>query len=477
MGYRIPFLSRPPLFAVPILMPSYNPLSTKGVALGEVTQALIAKGVVELAPLPSRVLQPSVCGVENLGIVASGHRSLDPQSLRGRVTFPDGDHPVYLAVCPSGGLDGLHRSQGGLPTDSYPSGISPVPPFCGTWPYLSVHSTVLWPLHGPAGFLPGHGSCFRNPPFLGYSHASIPLRLASPVVLPRGSPPGPPGGPEPLSRAGHCHQPGEIQPRALSGCTVSWGGDRCPNFCGFSFARTHRQASINSWRISILHRSRQYLALAARHAVLDVPSRPWRSAPHAFPATVSPPVLGSGGSVNLDSLVSGLSSGSAVVAPIAPPFSEGVSRPGLLVRRLGRQLGGTLRPSHRFRPLEPRRSSAVYQCQGTSGHPPWSPPLPVISGEEDSVCILRQQHGSRLPSQGRGHQVSIPQLSGTRDPPLVGVARHPSGSPVYSGVPQCPGRHSVSLSPAASYRVVPQPGRVSIFTSSVASPDRLVCHL
>ena len=60
---------------------------------------------------------------------------------------------------------------------------------------------------------------------------------------------------------------------------------------------------------------------------------------------------------------------------------------------------------------------------------------------------------------------------------MVGVARHPSGSPVYSGVSQCPGGHSVSPSPAASYRVVPQPGRVSIFKSSVASPDQLICHL
>ena len=51
--------------------------------------------------------------------------------------------------------------------------------------------------------------------------------------------------------------------------------------------------------------------------------------------------------------------------------------------------GGTLRPSHRFRPMEPRRSSAVHQCQGTSGRPPWSPPLPVISGGEDSISILR----------------------------------------------------------------------------------------
>ena len=52
-GYRIPFLCDPPLPKVPIPMPSYHPLSTKGVALGEVTQALIAKSAVELAPLPS----------------------------------------------------------------------------------------------------------------------------------------------------------------------------------------------------------------------------------------------------------------------------------------------------------------------------------------------------------------------------------------------------------------------------------------
>ena len=51
--YRIPFLCDPPLSKVPISLPSYHPLSTKGVELGEVTQALIGKSAVELAPLPS----------------------------------------------------------------------------------------------------------------------------------------------------------------------------------------------------------------------------------------------------------------------------------------------------------------------------------------------------------------------------------------------------------------------------------------
>ena len=52
-GCCIPFLRRPPLSKTPIPMPSYNPLSTKGVALGEVTRSLVALGAVELAPLPS----------------------------------------------------------------------------------------------------------------------------------------------------------------------------------------------------------------------------------------------------------------------------------------------------------------------------------------------------------------------------------------------------------------------------------------
>ena len=141
------------------------------------------------ASLP-RLLQPSVCGVENVGVVASGHRSLDPQSLRGCVTFPDGDHSVCTAFSPSGRLDGLHQSP--APTGSRPPGISPLPLICGKRPSLSVHSAVFWPLHSPAGYHPGLGSCFRHFPFTGYSNASLPRQLACPVLLSRVSPPGSP---------------------------------------------------------------------------------------------------------------------------------------------------------------------------------------------------------------------------------------------------------------------------------------------
>ena len=52
-GYRVPFLSEPPLAAEPIPFPSYGPSSIRGIALGKEVQSLLEKGAVELAPLPS----------------------------------------------------------------------------------------------------------------------------------------------------------------------------------------------------------------------------------------------------------------------------------------------------------------------------------------------------------------------------------------------------------------------------------------
>ena len=109
-----------------------------------------------------RLLQPSICSVEDLWVLETRHRSLDPQSLRGRVTFPDGDHTVGPPVCLSGRLDGLHRSQGSLPAGPCPSGFSPLPSVCGTGQGVPVLCSLLWPLHGSSGLLPGHGSCFLH---------------------------------------------------------------------------------------------------------------------------------------------------------------------------------------------------------------------------------------------------------------------------------------------------------------------------
>ena len=118
-GYRIPFLRPPPLSTGLIPMPSYAPTSIKGAALGEVTLTFITMGAVELAPLPSPGFSSRrFSSLEDLGVVASGHRPVPAQSLRGHFPLSPGTHPVCSHVSPTGGLDGLRRSSGGVSSGS-----------------------------------------------------------------------------------------------------------------------------------------------------------------------------------------------------------------------------------------------------------------------------------------------------------------------------------------------------------------------
>ena len=290
-GYHIPFLCKPPLTKVPISLPSYHPSSTKGVALGEATRALVAKSAVELAPLPSLGFYSRLFVVwKTSGSWETRYRSLDPQFVRGCVALPHGDHPVGPSLCSSGRLDGLHRPQGSLPAGPCPSGLLALPSVCGSGQCLPVLCPLLRPLHGSTGLLMGHGSCFRHSPFLGYLHEAVPRRLARPVVLSRVSPSRPQCGPRSLPRTGDCCESGEVSPSAFTDSPVSRGGGGLAVFPGFSIAGARRQASLNRRRISILCRSSsEYLALAARHAVLSLPSHSRRPSSCEISPTLSAP--------------------------------------------------------------------------------------------------------------------------------------------------------------------------------------------
>ena len=260
----------------------------------------------------------------------------------------------------------------------------------------------------PQVFTRGHGSCFCHPTLAGYPHAALPRRLARSVLLSRVSPPRSPGCPGSLSGAGYCGQPREIQPRSLSGGSVSRGGPQCPVFCGFSVAGLRLQACINRRRISVLRlASHSCLALSAGDAFLHGSPRPWRETSHEVSSALPSSVLGSGGPVDSCGLVPGLPSRSAVVAPPASAVSggvplSGVSRPGLLVRRLGRRVGCPSGLSCRFRPLGRVVVSSLYQRQGAPCRPSGSPPLSVICFGQDSGGVMRQRHCCGVSSQRRG---------------------------------------------------------------------------
>ena len=171
-----------------------------------------------------------------------------------------------------------------------------------------------------------------------------------------------------------------------------------------------------------------------------------------------------------------------MVASPSPSVVRGVSaaslsRSGLLVRRLRRGLGSSLRFTHRFRPLESGSKHSLYKRQRASSHLRGSPPLPVFSGREECVSVLRQQHSSVVSPQGRRHQVSIPQLSDSRDSALGRIPLDPPVTPVHPGVSKCAGELSLSPSLASTYRVIPSSGGFSVFKSSVAGPNLLICNI
>ena len=342
---------------------------------------------------------------------------------------------------------------------------------------------MLWPIQGSAGLLSGHGSCFRHSPHYGYPHAQVSRRLVGPVVFSGVPPPGSPDCPRALPQVRDCDQPGEIPPRSIPGGAVSRCSDQHPVFRGFSIAGAHLQAAVNRRRISILRlASREIMALSAGHVFFAGSPGSWRQTADAASPAMPPSLLGSSRSLGSCGFDSGLSSRPPVVAPPASPLPwcvplPGVSRPRLLVRRLGRQVGCASGSLSRFWPLGLPPGINVHQRQRAAGHPARSPLFSVVSARSYGRGILRQRHGSSISPQGGGHQVSFAEHHSSGDPALVGVSRHPSGSSVYPRLQQRPSGRSVSPAPVPSFRVVPQQDRFSIFMSSVAGPNKFVCDL
>ena len=428
----------------------------------------------------SRLLQPSVRCVEDLGVVASGHRPLPSQSLCGRVSVLDGDHSVCAPVGASGGLDGLHRSERSVSSSAGSSCFSSLSSHRVQRPSLSIQSAVLWPLHGSTGLHQGHGSCFRNSPFYEDPYETLSRRLARPVFLSRIPPQGSSDCSPALSRVGDCSQPSEIQPGSITGRSVSGGCHRHNIFQGFSVAGAHLQAPVNSRRISVLRlASCELMALAAGRTFFAGSPSSWRQIEDEVPPDLPTSILGSSGSRRSSVCVAGVSPRPPVVAPPSSPVFRsvslpGVSRPTLLVRR---GVGCPSRLSGRFRPVGLAPGGVVHQRQRTACRQTGSSPVPVISTGSHGGCLLRQHHCGGLSPQGGRHKISSPQHLGSGDLALVGVPLHPPGSAVPPGLQQRPGGRPVSPSLTPTFRVGTEHDRVSIFKKTMAGPNRFICDL
>ena len=251
-GYVIPFRMPPSLSPTPIVLDSYSPQSVKGRALEEEIQALRRKGAVESAPPTPGFYSRMFVVTKATGGLEADYRPVHPEPERGSDSFSDGDILDGSSFCAEERLDGLHRSEGCFPSDSDPSCVSQVSQVHSLREDLAVLGPLLWSVHSPTGLHSHDGSCVGVPPSARSSDASVSRRLTDSCVVSGGSLLGKGSDSQPLSGAGNCGQPGEVDPYSISTDNLLGNQDRLADFQGFGDSLEDRKVLLNSRRISVL---------------------------------------------------------------------------------------------------------------------------------------------------------------------------------------------------------------------------------
>ena len=465
MGYCLPFLSAHPLSNVPIPMLSYSPTSIMGAALEEVPLGLIAKGAVELAPLPSPGFYSRLFVVWKTS--GSWRQVIDLSHLHRFVDVSPFHMETIQSVL-------LSVRQGDWMASIDLKEAYTVYQFKVLCFGLSTAPQVFTRVMAPVSAIL-HSMGFRMSRY----HYDWLVQSASRESLLRDLP----------TVLQLCHElgivvkPQEIQPGSITGGSVSGGYHRLHLFQGFSVGGAHLSAAVNSRRVSVLHlASRELMALATWPTFFAGSPSSWRQTEDAVPPALPPSILGSSGSGGSSVCVDGVSSRPPVVAPSPLSVSRsvslpGVSRPTLLVRRLRRGVGCPSRSSDRFRPVGHPPGGVIHKRQGTACCPTGFSPVPVFSIGSHGGCLLRQHHSGGLSSQGGWHKISSPQHLGSGDLALDGVPLHPPGSAVPPGLQHRPRGRPVSPSPAPTFRVITKPDRISIFEKTLAGPNTFLCDL
>ena len=252
---------------VPIPMPFFQPhLHPRGCS-GEFLLGLGFQGCSGACSTPfSRLLQPSVRGVVDLGVMAFGHHPLPSPSLCGRVTLSVGVHSVYTPV---------GKSRGLLASFDLREAYIPVPVHPASRPFLrflfrdtvyqfqalcfglsTAPQVFTWVMAPVSAILHSLGIRMRR--YLDtWLVQSSSLESLLEVLLP-------------VLRLCHdCHSSQVFQPRTFPGSAVSVGRHRFHLFQGFSVGGTHVTAAIYSRRISVMRLAYcEPVAVASRRSFL-----------------------------------------------------------------------------------------------------------------------------------------------------------------------------------------------------------------
>ena len=431
----------------------------------------------------SRLLQLSVCGDEGLGVVAAGNRPFSFESQGVEDTVQDGDYPVHSVVSPQRGLDGLHRPQRCLSSDSNPSGFQEVSEVHGLQQGLSVQGPLLRSVHGSTGLHPGHGSGFGY--FTQFRHSSLALsgRLVDSGVLPRAGSPVFEDSASSLQLSGDCRQLGEVtacvdSEDMLSGSPIGLG-----QFQGFSSPETSRQAALNWRRVSILRGAAcKILAGVAGSSFLTNPAHSGVTAADAVVPVCASPPLGSSGSRCSGSVVSRDPTRPSLVVKSRPPRtrcfpSSGVSPARLVVRRLGCRLGSSPQRPGRFRPLVSRGDSQLHQLAGASSDFLCSPTFSPSGSQYLGGRVCRQHDCSGLSEESGRYQIGSLESDSSRSAAVGGAPLCVAPSSVYYGPQQCSGGCPVSSKSSSGLGMDVEAACVPSTSEAMAGVNRSFCNI
>ena len=254
-------------------------------------------------------------------------------------------------------------------------------------------------------------------------------------------------------------------------------------FQGFSCPETSREASLNWRRILVLQATaRVILAGASRGSVVYDSARSGKQASDEISSVCSQTLLGSSRSVESCSVDSGGACRPRMVAQLRafgarrlPRSSVPTAR--LVVRRIGRGLGSSVRRRPCFRPMGSSRLGDVYKHQRTLGHRKSCEILCFASSEFLCCSVHGQLHRNSLSLESRGHSVSAAECHRTVNFALGGVSSGDLSSPICHGSPQRPCGFPVLPQPSLGLRVDPQDRGISGAEEEVTCDHRPVCHL
>ena len=431
----------------------------------------------------SGFLQSSICSPQSFRILAPHNRPEETERIHQEDQVSDGDCTVGPLINQEERLDGLHRPERCISTNSSSPRKQEVPSICDKRRDFPIQDPMLRPVNSSTGFYKNHGSGLKDSSQYGNPYVEIFGRLADNGIVRGGMPSGEESSNSTVYRVGNSHKYGEVVTNSMSRDNIPGNDPELPNFEGFSYSREKEKFGHINRRISLL-RSATSLLLAKnlRPPSLPEPTSSGRKVENEVPSDSLTKTMEFRGPGKANSMESTVSTRSPVVGTESPPvpgmFSPDVTpRPCLLVRRFGPGLGSTSVGSDHLRSVVRRREENVHQYEGAQSCQAGTSGISRASPGQSGSSLHRQHHSSGIFEESRGHSVSQPQPRNTRDSEMVRGEWNSSPPTISIGLTERDSRLLIKTKSNTRIGVDPLPGNSRSDNEKMASNDRSIRNI